>query len=314
MGKGAENRIAKLEGQSKFFEAILEEFDRIEETFVRNYDEAGEELVKIYSDVERAVILRAPELIVATVAGRMVLNSDALQALEGVIGNINNDVAAIMLTDGVGWVNKWAPFSHGIGIQRIQVTVSLAEDFGFTNLEPIKIALANFSEAEAGTLLVGQQRLIRIRNLAGEQIVDKFRQETIRAMAEGIPLVGPGDTFSNRLIRTGILKEVRIPTTAGTFRTISIDARARTIARTESIRIAADAEAVKIKELGFETFVFNRNPVDDRTSAVCDRAVSASPMTLETLDNVHGRPPRHPNCRCSIIAGRPEWFALEKAA
>jgi len=72
--------------------------------------------------------------------------------------------------------------------------------------------------------------------------------------------------------------------------------RAVTTARTETIRAMAESHYERIKQKGFERWQYFAH-IDDRTCQIC------KPLHKRTyaIDNKSKIPPRHPNCRCTII-------------
>lgn len=86
----------------------------------------------------------------------------------------------------------------------------------------------------------------------------------------------------------------------GVFKLSAAD-RAEITMSTEFIRMfseAADKQATEA--FGADHYVENLNPMDDRTSPICEEATLAGVMPRDEMVAEYGLPPRHPRCRCSI--------------
>ncbi len=81
---------------------------------------------------------------------------------------------------------------------------------------------------------------------------------------------------------------------------------AERLVRTETTRIANDMHVAFAEEAGVETFI-NVGIADERQSDECAAASLLEPMTKEEWQAGPGLPPRHPNCRCDLVAWLAAW-------
>lgn len=90
-----------------------------------------------------------------------------------------------------------------------------------------------------------------------------------------------------------------IPKLAGRIQEVlqSSKARAKTIARTETIRAMAHGQHTRMEQEGIEQWIFFAH-LDDRVDSEC-RKLHGKTFSIDNIDKL---PPIHPNCRCTLLA------------
>lgn len=219
------------------------------------------------------------------------------------------DIKKAVVVPGKEWANVMIPemFKAGQDLAKVNFNVSQVSP------DLLRAAFDAVSAENRAVLRVGYDTTYRIMNTTGTDIAGYFRRELTQSVIDGIPVQGPGDTLANRLLEGNRLKPLKIRSQSGKIVTRSLTTRANAIARVESVRIVNEAHRVIAKEvLGDEGVYLNTNPLDDRTTDICERASRSKPKTLEQWDNsAFGRPPRlNPFhlCRSVLIGGRADWF------
>jgi len=82
---------------------------------------------------------------------------------------------------------------------------------------------------------------------------------------------------------------------------------ARRLVRTETTRLQNDISVSFSEEMGLTLF-WNLGIADERQSDICAEASEQEPMTMdEWAASEWGLPPRHPNCRCDLLAWSNDW-------
>jgi hypothetical protein len=173
------------------------------------------------------------------------------------------------------------------------------------NREVLIRAFNNFTELDGLLITAGLQDGYKVLDTYGADIADYFRKETLRAIIEGLPIQSlPGskaDSLAKRIWEGGRLGKGRLP---------SITQRAITAARFELPKIENEIYNSKAQELGLDWGI-NVNPMDDRTTEICQEATAAGPMKYEDWINSYGLPPRTDPfhlCRSQMVWGEKDWL------
>ena len=162
-------------------------------------------------------------------------------------------------------------------------------------------------------LRVGRDDVYQIMGTAGDDVQEWFRRTMLDAVAEELPLQGPG-SLAERLIKSGRIRPTVVVGKNGRTYARSIATRANAIARVESAKIMNNVhEVLGVRALGPDAVWINSNPEDSRTTDICTRASRLDPMTLdEWKRSPVGRPPRlYPEfhlCRSVLVAVKREWL------
>jgi hypothetical protein len=232
-----------------------------------------------------------------------------IEAARKAVVYVKGRVEKLVTAPGNVWSDKMVNAMGEAG--RELARVNLTTDF--IPQAKIDAVFKHISGTERAILKVGRSDAYSIIGTIGDDINEFFRREMLNAVAEGIPVQGPGDTLSNRLFASGRLKAIPVYTKNGRTIMRSAKTRADAIARIESAKILnATHEDVTKQALGDEAVYRNSNPQDSRTTDICKYAAREKPMTLvEWSRSRFGRPPRLKPfhlCRSVLIGGMEEWF------
>ncbi len=247
--------------------------------------------------------------ILATEGSKLVQTPENIAAVNKVYDETLALVKSVLKVSGYGWVENWVNRASLRGVELAEWSL---EGFGdlVRNREVLLAAFKNFNQIDSMILTSGLEEGYRILDTYGTDIADYFRRETLRAIIEGIPVQSlPGskaDSLARRIWEGGRIGKGKLP---------SIVHRAVTIARIELPRIENATYTQKAQEAGLEWGI-NVNPLDERTTPICEDASAAGPMTYQDWLNTYGLPPRiNPFhlCRSNIIWGEKRWLTEEAA-
>lgn len=267
---------------------------------------AAGNLEDVFKAVEEELYGRRGALFAAleTESGKLVRNAPNLAA----VTKVHDEVLAVIrdITDSAGheWLETWIGAANARGNE---MGVWAIRGFGdlVRNRELLLGAFTNFAELDSLLITSAMTEGYKVLDTYGADIAGYFRRELVRGIIEGIPVQTPlgskADSLAKRLWEGGRIGKGRMP---------SMAQRAVAIARFELPKIENETYTQKSQDLGLNWGI-NINPLDERTTGICEDATMAGPMTYQEWLDSYGLPPRtNPFhlCRSQIIWGEKDWL------
>ncbi len=270
------------------------------------WNAASDDLEDMFRAVEEELYGRRGALLATleTESGALVRNAPniavASQVHDEVLVVIKDVVAAV----GHEWLEKWINEANKRGNK---MGVWALRSFGslVRNRSVLTAAFENFAELDSLLITSAMQEGYKVLDTYGADIAGYFRKEVVRSIIEGLPLQTPmgskGDSLVKRLWEGGRIGKGRMRSAAQ---------RAVAIARYELPKIENATYTHKSQELGLN-YGININPLDERTTGICEMATQAGAMTYREWIDSYGLPPRAKPfhlCRSQIIWGERSWL------
>lgn len=285
---------------------LLERQLQFEAESHRLWNGAASDLEDIFRAVENELYGRRGALFAAleTESGKLLRNAPNLAAVNKVYDEVLTVIREITDAAGHEWLETWIGAANARGNDLGAWTV---QGFGelVYNRGVLLTAFKNFSEVDSLLITSAMENGYRVLDTYGADIAGYFRREMVRAIIEGIPVQSPlgskADSLAKRLWEGGRIGKGRMP---------SLAQRAVTIARFELPKVELATYTQKSRDLGLD-YGRNINPLDERTTGICEDATNAGVMTYQQWIDSYGLPPRvNPFhlCRSQIIWGEKGWL------
>ena len=187
-------------------------------------------------------------------------------------------------------------------------TLSAYVEFGTTTAERLQGAAESFSQRRLpGLFQAGHDQWMADAKRISEPLVDTMRRTLIRGELEGASQRQMGQW----LLQESLFQFENLPNpataeklyTAGgrLGRNQALEHRANFIVRENIADTSNRMHERWTQEAGFELYI-NYNPLDSRTTDICEAASAHTAQTLEQWDATLGRPRRHMGCRSHLMA------------
>ncbi len=270
------------------------------------WNSGADELEDMFRAVEEELYGRRGALMAAleTESGVLVRNAPNIAVASQVHDEVLVVINEIVSVVGHEWLEKWIDQANQRGNK---MGVWALRSFGalVRNRSVLTAAFENFAELDGLLITSAMQEGYKVLDMYGTDIAGYFRKEIVRGIIEGLPLQTPmgskGDSLVKRLWEGGRIGKGRMRSAAQ---------RAVAIARYELPKIENATYTQKSQELGL-THGININPLDERTTGICEMATQAGAMTYQEWLDSYGLPPRAKPfhlCRSQIIWGERSWL------
>lgn len=280
---------------------LVRSLDRINRKYRDQMDEieghAETALVRIFTRAESGILEQLRKI--------MIEEKITMDAGLSMVADIDRMLSRTLLKDGLKWADdnyslayrsgqEYARDSYLAGEQLKVGTrgVQLIDD------DAVRSALLNFTETDSAVFRSGLKRGYSLIRESDTELINHLRETFVRHVSLGANT----NKIVTDLAEGGHLKPLR---------RMTLETRARTIARTELARIEEDAALTKSTEVGIQHYRWAAT-LDHRTA---DDSIRRHGMikTMEEWrafapDKFKGGPPLRPNDRCRLIPIRRKWL------